>query len=500
MIDAKMMADPLLYIPANFKVIDKEGQLIPMKLYPVQEWYIKHRSHKDIILKGRQMRMSTGVLAANSHKLFTMPYQTHSIITHDSETSEYLFQVEQRFYRKLPWNEGKADDQMQPMHDWKSGTRMRFPNIDSYIYIDSAKSDSIGIGHKLDVVRASEVARWPSEKADRLWADLTHTVPMSGWITAESTPRGRVGLFFELYQAAKRKEIDYQPFFFPWWWEPEYRIKIEAPLKLTKEEQMLIDVFKLDQEQIAFRRMKQAELRELFYQEYPESDTQCWLANDIGVVDPLTLQPYFLNIRDGATEGNITTWKGPIGGRRYVMGVDVAAGYATGDYSVAAVIDVRTMEYVARIRGRIAPDLFAEMVCQLGKKYNNALIAVEKIHHGHTVLKVLLQKDYPNIYYYMEYDDFQKINITEPGWKTSVRTKPMMVNDLVAAFRAQDLISWSSNLLDEASSLVWDGDKKVKKGSSKVWDDEWDAVSIALQIREQTPRMGEERAKITYYA
>ena len=484
--------DPLVYIPELFKVIDKHGNLVSMKLKPLQEHYIRNRSTRDLILKGRQVTMSTGVLAANSHILFTRPYQRMAIITHDSETSEFLLQNVHRFHRNLP-------EDMRPQIDWSSSIRIRLPILDNYIYIDSAKSDSMGIGHTLNIVHLSELARWPDGKARQLWADITQTVPLDGFLTAESTPRGRVGLFYELWSAASKKEIPYKTFFYPWWWEPDYTLPVDNPLKLTREEEIIVESYKLSPGQIAWRRLKQSELGPLFYQEFPESEVQCWLANDIGVVDPLYLQPYWPMIKDGTKEGNLTTWKGPVGGRRYVMGVDTSAGYATGDFSAACVLDVRTMEYVARLWGHEPPDIFAEHVFQLGRKYNDALIAVEKVGHGHTVLRILLEKDYPNLYYRSEYDDIGHGSITEVGWHTNVKTKPEMITGLVAAFRSQDLISWSGNLLKEASSLIWETDRKVKK-TGGVDDDEWDALSIAIQVREQSPIIEEQRAAVTYYA
>ena len=63
---------------------------------------------------------------------------------------------------------------------------------------------------------------------------------------------------------------------------------------------------------------------------------------------------------------------------------------------------------------------------------------------------------------------------------------------MIAAFDSQDLISWSENLLIEAGGLVWEGgtDSSVKTTSGGN-DDEWDAVSIALQVREVTPIIGD---------
>ena len=95
------------------------------------------------------------------------------------------------------------------------------------------------------------------------------------------------------------------------------------------------------------------------------------------------------------------------------------------------------------------------------------------------------------------------MNITDAGWKTSGKTKPLMVNGMISAFRAGDLISWSENLLLEASTLFWEGgvDSRVKTVSGGN-DDEWDAVSIALQVRESLPvyESGKSSTVISEYA
>ena len=474
------LRDKLDYIPRFFKVISKEGDLVPMVLWRVQKHYLQNRGRKNICLKPRQVGFSSVVEADNAHDMFTLAYQRQAVITHDTETSEFLLQTIHRFHRHLP-------REMQPEVDWSSATRIRLPKLDNYIYIDSAKSDSIGIGHTLNAAHLSEVSRWSPRKARDLFAEISQTVPEEGRITIESTPRGRVGLFFELYDAAKRKEIPYQTFFYPWWWVEEYKRPVSEKLIFTKEEQSLIGNYSLTPEQIAFRREKIAEIKDLFFQEYPENDMDCWLSSEMAIIDGVSLRPYYTQTKEGKVTGILTIWKDVVGGHKYVIGADVASGSAR-DYSVASVIDVRNMEYVARLRGKIHTDLFAEELFRLGTHYNEAEIAVERIGHGHSVLRVLLEKNYPNLYYHLDYDEFMRQNLSDVGWKTSLKTKPLMVNAMISAFRSGDLISYSENLLYETSSLVWEGgiDSKVKMVSGGN-DDEFTAVSIALQVRELTP-------------
>jgi len=63
-------------------------------------------------------------------------------------------------------------------------------------------------------------------------------------------------------------------------------------------------------------------------------------------------------------------------------------------------------------------------------------------------------------------------------------------------------MSWSENLLLEASALTWEGavDTKIKTPPGGN-DDEFDAIAIALQIRESEPVINEERkASVGRYA
>ena len=137
----------------------------------------------------------------------------------------------------------------------------------------------------------------------------------------------------------------------------------------------------------------------------------------------------------------------------------------------------------------------------MGQRYNDALLAVERTGHGNTVLHVLLEKNYPNIYYHVDYDVFKKVNVSEPGWKTSVRTKPMMIDDMAAAIRAGDIMIWSENFFAEASALSMEGQKLYCPPGCH--DDEVDALMIALQVREQTPIIGSSKSgvhTVTRYA
>ena len=488
----RIIKDPLRYIPTYLKVASKPGKdgmssLVPLKLWPAQKEYIVGRTKRDIVLKPRQVGFSTGVMAANAHALFTQPYTKMSIVTHNQTTSEFLLMTMRRFWMNLP-------KEMQPRADWNSSTRIRFADMDCLVHIDSAESKAIGFGESLNICHLSELSRWPGHKAMELYTGISQTVAPDGFITIESTPRGKSNLFFRLYDAAKRGDSIYKAWFFPWWKHPDYqKVEVTSIPKMTPDENYLIIKYSLTPMQIAFRREKISELGDTFYQEYPENDVECFLGSDIAYFDAVSIRRYMQQVQPGKIEGEMTTWEDVIGGHDYVIGVDPAGGLPKGDFSVACVLDTRSCKYVARLRGRIQPDLFAEQIFRLGLRYNQAVLAVEKQQHGHTILRVLMEKAYPNLFQYVDYDMQAGTSVTESGWKTNRKTKPLMIDALATALRTGALISFSENLLEEASSVVMDDDNTPKTPSG-AFDDEIDAMMIALMVRESVPIMNPFRS------
>ena len=494
------LSNPMIFIPKYLKVLTKVDlrgvkKLVPMDfdIYPSQKHYLENRTNRDIIVKSRQTGMSTIIEAIVAHRMFTERFHNASIIAHDEDTAMNLFTTFTRFYENLPEN-------MRPTKDWSSGLKMRFPVLDSYIYIDGANSDHLGLGRSLSMAHLSEVSKWHPSKARMLFTEVSQTVPEGGYLVIESTPHGRGGLFYELYQQAKRGEINYKPFFYPWWWDTTCVRKPKNDMILTVDEEAMVKHYNLTLEQIAFRRVKLAEIGEAFYQEFPENDIDCWLSSDTSVFDGVAVRRYLQQIQKGRDEGALTVWKDVVGGEKYCIGVDGAGGLADGDYTVATVLNIKRNEYVARLRGRIPPDLFSEQLLRLGRRYNDAEIGVEQAQHGKLILRVLIENNYPNLYYYRNYNALDDSIPTEPGWKTSSASKPVMISDLQAAIRSGDLISYSENLMDECSSYMYDNTQgsKYRKAPGK-FDDEIDALAIALQIRNQAPILEPGRYKPQSY-
>lgn len=96
--------------------------------------------------------------------------------------------------------------------------------------------------------------------------------------------------------------------------------------------------------------------------------------------------------------GNLWIWEEPIVDHQYILGSDVSGG-GGDDFSTISIIDVTTMELVLEYKGKVQPDLLAEIIYEVGMRYS-AYSAID-ITGGlgvATVLK-LLEMKYPYLHY-----------------------------------------------------------------------------------------------------
>jgi hypothetical protein len=245
----------------------------------------------------------------------------------------------------------------------------------------------------------------------------------------------------------------YIPVFIPWYWSKEYR-KDAAGFKPSEEELSQQKIYGLDLEQLAWRRSKITEMGKLLCeQEYPMDWMQAFITSGRGVFDKeLTAEalkecwnPKKKMVLENdkwieRIDGELSVWSMPKQGYRYVISADVAEGRSGGDFSCADVREVVTGNQVAQWHGHIAPDLFANVLCSLGRWYGGsspALLGIENNNHGLTVNIACRDKNYPNIFVQTSIDD-RGGNSNETrrlGFLTTSKSKPYIIDLLSAALR-----------------------------------------------------------------
>ena len=501
------------------------------------------RPVKVIILKARQMGFSTAVEALCYWWTSTNFNINSVIIGNDEKSSLNLYRMFRRYFDNtnilfkpsVRYNT-KSDLTFEKFDE--SGKQI---GLGSAIKIETAKNKSAGRSDTVNFLHASELGAW--ENGEDLVASLMQTVPDAevmdkpSMVFLESTAEGRGNYFHKEYVAAVNKKNNYQPLFAPWWILDTYErdATFEDLGQLNDYESFLVELMKKGHEtlghkftikeesiprKIAYYRRKAKDFAatpERLPQEYPSTWEESFIASGKNVFNPLALQemekdatpledvdyykitpledrPYEefelekVSFEPNETPDDFTykaplkIWERPKPYKEYVIGADVAEGLKGGDFSVATVVDISTMAVVARWRGHCDPDKFGEILGALGTYYNYALIGVEVNNHGLTTVQKLRDTFYTNLYKRDRgYDEEWETPTVNLGWKTDMRTKRLMIDDLIKLVRERVIKDKDIVFINEAFSYVRDerGRMNAEEGSH---DDVVMSTAIAYQL------------------
>jgi hypothetical protein len=464
-----------LLMEAWLRVRDRRGRSVPLKPNRAQLEYERRRGQSNIVLKARQMGISTWVAGRFFLKTITHPGTLTVQVAHTQAAAEGIFRCVHRFLRGLP-----AALRNGALRTGRASVRqIVFPALDSEYRVETAGDRNAGRGVTIQNLHCSEVARWPGDAQETL-EGLRASLPATGELVLESTPNGADGCFFEEWQRASAGSCGGQlvGHFFPWWWETEYAADAVPETDWTEEERELAARHGLSGSQIGFRRRTEAGFRGLARQEYAEDADACFLASgacvfDLGALDArLRSLGEPLAARDG---GELLVWNPPVAGHDYLLAVDPAGGGAEGDYSAAQVLDLATGLQCAELQAKLEPLELARRAAELGREYGTAWLVIERNNHGSGVLAYLKSVcSYPQVYKQEGQD----------GWLTSSLSRPAMIGTLAAALVQSPNTFQSRRLLKECRTFV-----RLRNGGtgaqSGTHDDCVMAMAIALSAREE---------------
>ena len=451
----KLRDDFGYYAKNVLQIRTKDGEITSLKLNEAQNLLLETIENqykaegriRVIILKARQMGLSTMVGGWLYWWLSQHKAQRGLVVTHHADSTRALFDMTRRYHENCP-------DPIKPTTKYSSRRELNFNILDSSYVIATAGGDSIARGETVTCAHLSELAFWSASSAEENFNAIMQAIPNKDntAVFIESTANGVSGKFYDLWKGAIDGTNGFIPIFLPWYIQPEYEEDWKGT-DYTPEEEELKEKYNLTDNQLMFRRKKIAQNGiDLFRQEYPADADEAFLTSGRPIFNPDQLLKMMDKAKPHETRlalendewkphprGELILWGDVEPDAQYTIGADVAMGIRGGDYSVAQVLDQKK-NLVATYRAHVHPDYFATVLLRLGEFFNDAYIICESNSHGLlTCTRLYKDYDYANFHTEIVVDKVTDKETVKLGFATTARSKPLAINELRAAFRQEEI-------------------------------------------------------------
>ncbi len=438
---------------------NKDRQVVPFVLNPIQDNMLITSSSKDVYVKPSQVGGTSIIMCDFLLDCLIHKGTTSVIISYDEFITGRLLRKAQAFYDNLKLNipsipklHHRSVFEKTFVFEDRLGTKLG----ESSFYIASAKGFAMPRGEPIHNLLLDELAFWPAGAASDAFAAAMNRVPLRRGtkVRAVSTPNGEDNDFYDLYMAAKEgKAIGKSVFtahFYPWFFMPEYSLPADSEfvlpgddkpmltdldpdelLLMTKFSELGIEVLEA-YNKIRWRRYKKAEMGSLkrsgetvllFSQEYPEDDVSCFQSAhdqwyDTEEINRLAKECY----PAPSTYLGADIWYPPEEGRSYLMAIDPGLGKQSESVATVWTFNEDEYKHCATFSGYYAGKEMADRCFPIAKYYDEATIANEDALDITSHLT-----SYPNLYY--RTDPVTGAVGKNIGWQTNGNTKPFMCNE-----------------------------------------------------------------------
>lgn len=496
---AKEVQDrPYLLIETAFYIVNKKRETVPFFLNEVQKDFIEKletlgTSKPFFILKGRQQGFTSLITAIQlSFAIVRKNFAGFTMADRTDNTAAIFNDKARVVYDRLP-------DELKPSEKFNSRNELFFDKLNSSWRIATA-TEQVGRSRTLNFVHFSEVAFYECDLSS-LQAGIGEAITAGAIQIYETTANG-FNQAKDLWDSESCHNL-----FYEWWRTPEYRSQeyeyLETEDSWLLERIKLLKELGLDREQITWYCKKYDGYldKNTIKQEYPITPTEAFVSSGDCVFDKEAINAQLVRasslqaVKKGyftykkeclpikneeggiadvewkisnikfveSREGYITIHEEPrvkknkdeeiIGLAPYALGGDTAGtgkDFFTG--KVICCLDERT---VATLHKQyIDEDLYAEQMYCLGMYYHEALIGIE-INYSRQPTRILQKKYcYPNLYLRERLDGASDKPVMDYGFETTVRTKPIIIGELVELIRNDASIEVDVATLKEMTTFV----------------------------------------------
>lgn len=233
---AKNLADPKWRLNNLYTIIDKKGKRCTFKFNWAQEELYDNMWYSNVILKARQLGISTFVCLLFLDLCLFNPNTASGIIAHTREDAEHMFKRIKFAYDQLP----------DPIKNLRTAT----VNSARELVFNNNSSLRVGTsmrGSTLQYLHISEFgkicAHFP-EKAREIVTGSLNTLGSKQYVFIESTAEGKEGYFYDLCKSSEASQIsnkkltpiDYRFHFYPWFDCPDYTLEQSTTIPKEIEE------------------------------------------------------------------------------------------------------------------------------------------------------------------------------------------------------------------------------------------------------------------------
>jgi hypothetical protein len=498
--------------------------------------------HFFIVLKGRQLGITTISLAMDLYWHFLNPGMQGTLTTDTEENREQFRSTLQMYMDGLP-KEYKIPLMSHNRNQMVLKNRSRM----FYQVAGTRSKGTLGRGKGITFLHGTETSSWGDEEGlASLLASLAETNPLRYYMF-ESTARG-FNMYHDMWTVAKKART--QKAIFCGWWrnqlyaaDPEsdiYRTywdgKLSAEEKEWTREVRKIYNYEINSRQMAWWRWKLYEgLKDesLMYQEFPPTEDYAFImtgssffstarCTDAMKVAKRIEANYFrfsmgANFQDtellksNARLSTMTIWEEPVPQGYYVIGADPA--YGSSDWADRFCVQVYRcyadgLDQVAEFcTSELNTFQFAWVICYLAGAYRNSTLNLEVNGPGQAVINEMrnlkrqatsmggqegksLHDVLGNMQHYLwrRNDNFGNVS-NSIGWVTTHNSKERMLNYFKDYFERNMLQVYSTELLDEMKGIVRDQGTIAAYGRGK--DDRViaSALACAAYAEQVQPRL-----------
>lgn len=436
-------------------ITDKDGNVVKFKLKPAQRYLLRHLHTRNIILKARQLGMSTFIAILFLDECLFNPNISAAIVADKIENGKNIFRKIDFAWKKFS-EDLKVAKGLSSTSD--SSTEIAWSNGSSMKVGTTLHS---GTYQCLHVSEYGPLCHSSPEKASDIKKSALPTVAAGkGLIFIESTAEGEGNDFHKMCMDAMdlEKKIEYtkvtpEPltlskmqykfFFFPWYEDKDYATddKVQEPHLVKKyldETERHLNL-KFTREQRNWYALMASEQKERMREQYPSTPEEAFLSTGNKQFNADILNAKFVNeVRVPVmVDGDLFIYEHYRRGHMYGLGADVADGVGL-DSSTMVVIDFTTMTVVATYKSSMVdPVNFAHDIVRVGNMYGTCIVAPENLRSGATVC-ITLNGIYPNLYKFEIQGNVTNRLTERLGWSTNAATKPLMMAELKAIVENED--------------------------------------------------------------